>query len=210
MAADLRSSFHACLDELNGKLASMFELVANSLAMFSDAAPVASPDLTAALADRELEADALYGEVEELVQWHLARQQAMGRDLRLLLTAVHIAPELERSHDLVVHAAHESRLIGDCPAERQAEFARMATLAAEMWRALSVAFSQHDPQAAADLALKDTQMDALQRSILAGLGGDPLEHRYAMRLALLARFLERLGDHAVHLAKRIRFLAVGE
>src|SRR4051812_17078998 len=106
MAADLRSSFHTRLDDLDTKLVSIFDLVADSVALIGQATPESSPELAAALAEREEHVDVLCDEVEQLVQWHLARQQAVGRDLRLLLTAVHIAPELERSHDLAVHAAH--------------------------------------------------------------------------------------------------------
>lgn len=192
----------------------MFAMVAESLSSVApDGAPSrGSDDLHAFMVARDQQVDLLCAELEEIVQWQLARQQPMGRDLRMLLTAVHIAPELERSHDLVVHVARHVATLDTVPmsTSTRAYLEAMASEAAAMWRSVSSAYQDRDPGSAAALDRRDSSLDELQQAVITGLGLDDIDPSHAVALALLARFYERLGDHAVHLANRIRYLALGD
>lgn len=214
MYSDLRTGFHHELLVLDSRLVDMFAAVVESLALahrgHGSAPGELDPALVdAVLAEREIELDAWCREVDTIVQAQLATQQPVGRDLRLLVTAIRIAPELERSHDLVVHAAHRADALSRACKARRADLEAMAEVVGVMWRTCAEAYTNRDPMAVYVLGEQDGEIDELNHRVLAAIGRDDIEPAAAIELALTARFYERLGDHAVHLAARIRFLSLG-
>jgi len=150
--------------------------------------------------------DSLQSSIEELVERQLASGPPTDQEeLRRLVSVLRIAPELERSGDLVEHIALRTpqRL-----AERMTPRARgmveaMGHIAAEMWRTTASAYADRDAGAAQRLRARDDDLDDLhvQRSAeLATIGTSIAD---AIELGLVARFFERLGDHAVNVARRI-------
>ena len=79
-----------------------------------------------------------------------------------------------------------------------------------MWREAADAYVERDAAAAASLADADDEMDELHVSLTAELVSGNLTVPVALELALVGRFYERLGDHAVNIANRVRYLAGGE
>jgi phosphate transport system protein len=209
MSADLRRAFHESLNDLDSRLTSLFGLVVEAIDAVRRRGP-SGPHAMVALADQEARIDVLVAEIEDIVQWHLARQQAVGRDLRLLVTALRIAPELERSHDLVVHVARLAPSLADAAGTSRTAIAEMIDSVAEMWRQTATCYHRRDPSAAARLKADDKQINEMHRRLLKSISSAEADCRTAIDVALVDRFLERLGDHAVHLAERVRFLAVGE
>ncbi len=118
-------------------------------------------------------------------------------------------PELERSHDLVVHiAAGASHLVeDDLTARARGLIARMGDLASEMWRQAADSWYQRDRAAAAALAERDESLDELHASLVAELASGPTAIPVAMEMAQIARDYERLGAHAVNIARRVIYLA---
>ena len=89
------------------------------------------------------------------------------------------------------------------------QYGRMGTLGAVMWARSGEAFLERDETAAAVLAAQDDEMDELRSSLVAELAGGALAAPVAMDMVLVARFYERLGDHAVNTARRVAYLAGG-
>src|SRR2546421_701210 len=105
---DLRSSFHRGLDDLGHRIGALLSLVAVDVAASATILLTSDRLGAAALLAREREIDALQGELEATVIRQFALQQPMARDLRQLVCAVTLVPQLERSHDLAEHIAQRA------------------------------------------------------------------------------------------------------
>ena len=112
-----------------------------------------------------------YVEVEALANREILLQAPVASDLRFLLSVLRIVPELERSHDLVVHigASAGHILSDDLTARTRGLVARMGDLAADMWRRAADSWYERDRTAALALAERDEGMDELHASLTAEL-----------------------------------------
>src|SRR6201995_2323832 len=204
-----RQEFYNELEAIEGKVIELF-------AMVSEGIPVATQGLLSGdgsayltLAARDQVIDALYLEVEGLANREIVLQAPVASDLRFLLSVLRIVPELERSHDLVVHiAAAASHALGSALTPRaKGLVARMGDLATEMWRKAADSWYQRDRSVAGALATQDDDMDELHSSLTAELASGQMAVPIAMEMALVARDYERLGAHAVNIARRVVYLA---
>src|SRR5258708_16355382 len=161
------------------------------------------------LTERQQTIDALYPEIEELVNREILLQAPVASDLRFLLSVLRIVPELERSHKLVVLIASRADhiLSEDLSARCRGLVERMGTLVSEMWRQAADASYQRDRSAAFTLSQRDDGMDELHSSLIAELAAGRITVPVTMGMTLAARFYERLGDHAVNIARRVIYLA---
>jgi phosphate transport system protein len=118
-------------------------------------------------------------------------------------------PELERSHDLVVDIARRADhiLSEDLSPRSRGLVERMGNLVSDMWRQAADSWYQRDRSAAAALAERDDEMDELHASLIAELASGRMALPVTMEMTLVARFYERLGDHAVNIARRVIYLA---
>src|SRR5437764_14992192 len=105
MHEDVRVEFHRDLEEIDQKVVQLFALVAEGVAKATDAFLANDREAAESMANADAVIDALYCDVEELVQRQFALQSPMARDMRFLLSVLRIVPELERSGDLAEHIA---------------------------------------------------------------------------------------------------------
>lgn len=137
------------------------------------------------------------------------RQAPVASDLRFLLSVLTIARDFERAHRSVVHIAaraHHS-LNADLSPRCRMLIERMGDLAASMWYQASDAWHQRDRTAADTVAMRDEELDELHAALVAELASGAMAVPVTMELTLVARSYERLGDHAVNIARRLRYLA---
>ena len=120
-----------------------------------------------------------------------------------MLTALRIVPELERTGDLAEHIALRTpqRLTTHLPPRCRALLGEMARLAADMWMVAADAWVRKDRQVAESLRRTDDALDDLHVSLTDELARCDLSVPAAIELGLVARFLERLGDHAVNVTR---------
>jgi phosphate transport system protein len=83
----------------------------------------------------------------------------------------------------------------------------MGNLGVAMWRAAADAYVDRDGTAAERIDELDDELDALHDEMASLLEGGELPMKPALEMALVARFYERLGDHALHITERVRYLA---
>jgi phosphate transport system protein len=126
-----------------------------------------------------------------------------------MLSVLRIVPELERSHDLVEHIARRAvRGLGDELTPRtRGLIEQMGEVGVEMWRAAADAWFERDADAYIRMKDQDEEMDDLHTNLMSELASGKTSLPVAMDMALVARFYERLGDHAVNIAHRVRYLA---
>jgi len=209
MAEELRVDYHRRMEAIEGRIIQLFAMVAEGLAAATDALLSSDRGVMVTLGEREHAIDVVYKEVEELVNRQLALQSPVAVELRFLLSALRIVPELERSHDLVEHIARRGAqgLGAELSPRTRGLIERMGRVGVDMWRMAAEAWFDRDPQAGARLSERDDEMDDLHTALTAELAGGRMGLPVAMEMALVARFYERLGDHAVNIARRITYLA---
>ncbi|MBV8690707.1 MAG: phosphate signaling complex protein PhoU [Actinobacteria bacterium] len=211
MAEDLRVGFHRELEEIDQKVVQLFALVSEGLSAATDAFLAGDREAAKQLIDRDKVIDSLYVDVEEIVYRQLATQSPMAGDLRFLLSVLRIVPELERSGDLAEHiAARAARGVASALTPRiRGLVEQMGLVGTEMWRMAADAYAERDGAAATELNERDDELDELHVSLTAELVSGQLTVPIALEMALVARFYERLGDHAVNIGERIRYIAAG-
>ena len=212
MEPELRRSFHDQLASVRERVAAMNTAMIESLALVTDALLSADERTAARIIAADVRLDDHYVAVEEEVIDLLARQAPVARDLRFVLAALRIAQEVERCGDLVASIARRAgRLdIEVLTPEIRVIIHEMGAEALEMFRRAAGAYDVLDPTAAPRLVVWDDVMDDLHRKLLRAvfaLRDVPPEP--AVELGLIARFYERIADHAVVVAERVCFAASG-
>ena len=206
-----RTEFHRDLEEIDQKVVQLFALVAEGVAKATDAFLANDREAAESLVNADAVIDQLYCDVEELVQRQFALQSPMARDMRFLLSVLRIVPELERSGDLAEHiAARATRGVSDSITPRiRGLIEQMGHIGTQMWREAADGYVDRDGGVAARLNERDDELDELHSSLIAELVTGQLGVPVALEMALVARFYERLGDHAVNIGERIRYIAGG-
>jgi phosphate transport system protein len=209
MTTELRSLFHQRLEHIDATMVRLFAMVTEGIGAATDAVLTNNPATILAMAHQDEVIGALWLEVEETAQNLLALQGPVARDLRFLLSVLRIAPELERSADLASHiAARGARSVGSqLPPRARGLVDRMGGHAVGMWRKLADGYRERDPAVAMVLELADEEVDRLHADLTAVLISVELPPAVLVEMALVARFYERLGDHAVNIARRIAYLS---
>jgi phosphate transport system protein len=159
--------------------------------------------------------DGRYMEVHQGVLSLIARQSPVATDLRLIAALLDVIKHVERMGDQCVNIAKLIPLAGSPPPDdagmlqRILEMGRQAGLLVEQARE---AFARRDVGLAEDLVLKDDEIDRLNREsfpLALRFADDPAGLEWAMRMVQVARWLERIGDHAVDIGEQTAFVATG-
>jgi len=211
MPEETRVGFHRDLEEIDQKVVQLFALVAEGVAKATDAFLASDREAAESMADADAVIDQLYCDVEELVQRQFALQAPLARDMRFLLSVLRIVPELERSGDLAEHiAARATRSVSNSITPRiRGLIEQMGHIGTQMWREAADGYVDRDAGVAARLNERDDELDELHSSLTAELVTGQLRVPIALEMALVARFYERLGDHAVNIGERIRYITDG-
>jgi phosphate transport system protein len=206
---DHRQVFHRELEAIEAQVIELFGMVAEDLPVATDALLTGNGEAVRTLVERDRAIDDLYPKIEHLADRELVLQQPLASDLRFLVSVLRVVPELERSHDLVVNIAHRAShiLSGDLSPRTRGLIEQMGNLASDMWRQATDCWRQRDRSAAVALDQRDDEMDDLYASLMAELASGRMPLPVAMEMTLAARFYERLGDHAVNIARRVVYLA---
>ena len=204
-----RQEFQRQLDDIEGKVIELFAVVADDLPRATEALLTGNLETVRTLAEREQLVDALYPEIEGLVNREIALQAPVASDLRFLVSVLRIVPELERSHDLVVDIAHRAShsLSGGLSPRSRGLVERMGQLVSDMWRAAVDSWYQRDRTAVQALQERDEEMDDLHASLVTELAAGQMTIPVTMEMTLIARSYERLAAHAVNIARRVVYLA---
>src|SRR5919201_3336942 len=161
------------------------------------------------------EIDQRYFTIEEGIQSLLARQTPVAVDLRLVLAMLHANLHLERMGDYCVTIAKLTKLVADVePDENLVQaFEEMGERAEEMIRIALDSFQRRDLDDASSLVELDELIDRANRRAverILDLGGDETKREWGLRMLLVSRCLERIGDHAVDIGEQTAFLVTGE
>jgi phosphate transport system protein len=196
------------LDTIDHKVIQLFALVSEALSKATYALLNGDAVLGQAVIDGDQTVDALTAEVELLIWEELQARPVQGNDLRYLVALLLIIPELERSGDLAEHVAQRAvEHLGTSMSPRSRGIVQLMTeVANEMWQEAADAFGARE-RISERLDKADEEMDILHDNLTREVAEEEMPVIIAAQVTLLARFYERLGDHAVNLARRIELLA---
>ncbi|MEZ5216140.1 MAG: phosphate signaling complex protein PhoU [Ilumatobacteraceae bacterium] len=212
---ELRKSYHHTLDEVRNELvrisASLIEAIPRGTQILLD------QDLEGAnyLIQSDDEMDARCIDLEEQCYQILALQAPVASDLRAVVAAIKMIAEIERSADLVVNICKATRRIygQELNPKLRGLIVKMGGKAHQLFSEAMDAYVNNDAAKAAAIDDMDSVLDGLQKEFIQVIfeshAGGSIDLQVAVQLALVARFYERIGDHAVNIAEKVRYLVDG-
>ncbi|HEV2686866.1 MAG TPA: phosphate signaling complex protein PhoU [Actinomycetota bacterium] len=212
---DIRIRFHEELDQVEAHVHSMG---AASSELFG-AAVRALVNGDAEECDRVIGGDDLIDEfylrTEERILNLFALQTPVASDLRLLTVVLHVNLHLERVGDMAVNLAKITKLAIDLPRSPKllAHLEEMGTIALRMLGAAMDAFARRDLDLCYRLPAMDEPIDRLNRGMVGDIlqiADDKRMLEWGIRMHVVSRQIERVGDHAVDIAEQVAFLLTGE
>ncbi|RCV54856.1 phosphate signaling complex protein PhoU [Marinitenerispora sediminis] len=210
----MRDTYHEDLDALSGRLIEMTRLARHAIARATTA--LLDADLGAAqeVISGDEELNRLDEEIEQSTFDLMARQQPVAKDLRTIITALHMAGDLERMGDHAVHIAKIARRRhpdSAIPAELRSIVLEMGHQAELLVIKAGEVVAQRDAETALELDRDDDRMDQLRRKLLSRILDPGWKHgvEATMDVTLAGRFYERFGDHAVHVADHLVYMVTG-
>jgi phosphate transport system protein len=210
----MRDAFSDQLDAIFDDLAT----IAGDVKVAVERATTALLTGDAVVAEQVISADIVIDTRRERVEDRsfslLSLQQPVAGDLRTIVAALRMVADLERAGDLAVHVAKIARLRVPgiaVPEAVRPMVQRMAEIAEEMVGRTARIIAERDIEGAAALATVEDEMDSLRAQMLRDLLGADWSHgvESAVDLALLGRYYERIGDHAVSVANRVVYVVTG-
>jgi phosphate transport system protein len=207
--AEHRQEFERDLEAIEAKVIELFAMIAEDLPEATTALLSGNNDVMQKLLERDKTISALYQDTEQLANRDILLQAPVAKDLRFLLSVLRVLTEFELSHDLVIQIASRANhfLSDELSPRARGIVERMGSLASDMWREAADGWYQRDRSAALALSERDDEMDQLYSSLIAELASGRMTLPVTMEMTLVARFYERLGDHAVIVARRVVYLA---
>jgi len=195
------------VDAIDQQVLRLFAMVSEGLVRATEAFLTVDRDSARLLLAGERSIDTLHASTEELVEHELERNLCWSdAEVRHLVSVLRIVPELERSGDLVEHIAMRTPqgLAREITPQARGLIAEMSRIGAEMWRDAANAYADRDPLAADRLRARDDELDDLHVQLSQELADSDTSIPVAIEMGLIARFYERLGDHAVNVARRVQ------
>jgi phosphate transport system protein len=211
----MRVTFHDELDQLSAAVQEEGALVLRSLRAALNALAQHDVELADEVISFDDEIDTSYANVQRGIESLLARQTPVAVDLRLVLAMLHINLHLERMGDYCVTIAKLIKLTDGLPEKPPLidGLGEMGDRCEEMIRVALDSFAERDLDAATSLVDRDELVDRVNRRAaerILDLAGDPSAHEWGLRMLLISRCLERIGDHAVDIGEQTAYLISGE
>lgn len=211
----MRDQYYEQLDLIVEELVSITEHVRTAVADATQALLRADTVIAERVIAGGPDIDEQVDEIEARTLVLLATQQPVATDLRQLVSTLRMIADLQRMSALALHVSKIARRRTPqiaVPEPVRHIIAEMAQVADTMIDSASHIVSDRDLTAAARLEEEDDHMDRLRKDLFRALLGSEWSHgvEAAIDLALLGRYYERIGDHAVNMARRVVFLVTGE
>lgn len=182
----------------------LFTRVTEALARATWALLNADVDLGRSVVEADQEIDGEVRSIEGTLWTELDTLIGASENLRGMVGLLFALSELERSADLAEHIAQRAvfGLGGEMTPVSRGIVQRMSEVAIDMWRATTESYASGGP-GDVDLEETDEELDILHDRLTAEVATGSMPPPVAAQVTLLARFYERLGDHAVNLSRRL-------
>ena len=212
---EVRKKFHDELEELEADILRMGEIAERSVGRSVEALVAGDAALAAVVIEEDDVIDDLYLAVDRRILETLALQTPVAGDLRLISAIIHINAHLERIGDMAVNVSKIFLSVRDLPNSPKilGQLQEMGDVVRPMIRTAMAAFARRDLDLCLKLPSMDDPVDRLNMGMykeVAALASDAALLDWGMRMSMIARQLERVGDNAVDIAEQVGFLLTGE
>lgn len=199
------------LAEIDRRFVQVFALVGEAIAGATDSLLTCDREAAKQLMARDDIVDESIAAITALAQEELVVGRTTEQERRELVAVLRMLPDLDRNGDLAEHIARRAArgLGAEMSPRSRGLVERMGEVAAAIWASTADAFAERSIHAANMVDALDDEMDDLHVGLTAELATGTMPVPVAIELAMVARFYERFGDHAVNLARRMAALVAG-
>ena len=210
----MRSRFDQQLDQLHTELIEMGALIEYAIKSAADALLEQSAAQAARSIAFDREVDQKEKDIESLCLKLLLQQQPVARDLRLISAALKMITDMERIGDQAEDIAEIITFLGGRGAENSNLLREMARSTIKMVTESVDAYVKHDTALADQVIAEDDTVDdyfaRVKKDLIKRIAQDPDDGEFALDLLMIAKYFERIGDHATNIAEWVIFSVTGE
>lgn len=210
----MRSRFDQQLALLNRELTLMGALCEDILSKVSQSMMDWDPDLKKNIQPVAQEIDQKERDIEALCLKLILHQQPVARDLRVISAALKIITDMERIGDQAEDIAEIITYLGGRTGDTHAQIQKMARAAIGMVVDSVDAYVRKDLSLAEKAIQEDDVVDnyftTIKKDLIAWIAQQPQDGEYALDLLMIAKYLERIGDHATNIAEWVIFSITGK
>ena len=209
----MRDKFNEQLEQLNVELIKMGALCEEAISAAAKALLEGDAALreTACVAEREI--DQKERDIESLCMKLLLQQQPVAGDLRTISAALKMISDLERIGDQAADIAELAPYAVTADPSEMRGIADMARTACRMVTDSVDSFVKSDLELARSVCAMDDELDALfereKREIIGLIAADRAQGELGLDLLMIAKYFERIGDHATNVAEWVEFSITG-
>ena len=209
----MRSKFDEQLALLNRELIEMGALCEEVIALSSKALTELDKTLAANVAPLDTEIDQKERTIESMCLKLLLQQQPVARDLRQISAALKMITDMERIGDQAEDIAEIISFIDGHTSENDTLMREMAKAVIQMVTESVDAYVKHDIALAekviADDDIVDDYFDSVKKKLIGSIARNPGDGEYALDILMIAKYFERIGDHATNIAEWVIFSITG-
>lgn len=210
----MRNRFDEQLMQLNRELIEMGALCEEAISVASESLLANDKQLAAKVAPLDSEIDRKERTIESLCLKLLLQQQPVARDLRQISAALKMITDMERIGDQAEDIAEIICSIDVYPAGNSRLLQEMADATIKMVTESVDAFVKNDiiiaKKVIEDDDIVDSYFDQIKQKLIASIAEDPDNSEFAIDILIIAKYFERIGDHAVNIAEWVIFSVTGE
>ena len=209
----MRNKFNEQLERLHVELIQMGALCEDAISAAAEALLKGDESLAVAAEEAEREIDQKEREVENLCLKLLLQQQPVAKDLREISSALKMISDLERIGDQAADIAELTRHVKLPEGGEQVHIREMAQMAISMVTDSVDSFVRRDLELAHSVYAADDKVDAMfdqvKRELIAFIAANVDAGELGLDLLMVAKYLERIGDHATNVAEWVEYSLTG-
>ena len=210
----MRNRFDQQLEQLHADLITMGGLCETAIAAAVDAATKGDGDMAKAAIADDSKIDEMERSIEHLCLKLLLQQQPVARDLRTISSALKMISDLERIGDQASDIADLYRYTSGAVDKTSADLREMAQESVKMVNESIDAFVRRDLVMAREVIAYDDVVDRwferIKTDLIAAISADNTKGEYYLDLLMVAKYLERIGDHATNIAEWVEYSILGK
>ena len=210
----MRSRFDEQLALLNRELIEMGALCEEVIALSAQALTEGNAELAARVAPLDQEIDRKEREIESLCLKLLLQQQPVAKDLRQISAALKMITDMERIGDQAEDIAEIVAFLGGRGTEDSELLRDMARSTIRMVSGSVDTYVKRDVPLAEKVIAEDDVVDdyftRVKKALISRIAADPTDGEFALDVLMIAKYFERIGDHAVNIAEWVIFSVTGE
>lgn len=215
MMSDLRQGFHQELDDIKAEVIRLTNVTREAVARATKIITTSDLDQARKMIEEEHEFESSAIALEDRCYQVLALQAPVASDLRKVVALVRIIVDVQRAFGLTVNICKASRRMHGHPIDPALceLMNQMGSEAQSLFDTAVHSIVSEDAREAASIDDLDAELDGLQKKFVQGIlesharGG--IDMQVALQLATVARFYERIGDHAVNFGARVNYMVTG-